>query len=349
MIRSSSIGDVVLASACLDYLQRVNLAVNVLWIGRNPSLELIRQAYPTVTCLEIDHIHHDDVFEQLAKVHLVVDLQKSLRSRMLCWRVWLRYRVRLERAKRASVNRWMMVLMARVRGRRRSLPGANQHGGDFQYKKMVAAVHEGVRRLRGESADLGAALAAATPRLPIEGKSNPLWVAVGVGAAYATKQAPIEIVARILTQCQARTTDGQIGLILLGSDKDKSYAEQLLLHMSWSGPVQNHCGKLTLWQSAAVLQRDAKVILANDSALAHIAEAVGVPCAALFGPTVEAFGFAPWHHNSRSFSQALGCRPCSRHGKQECRYGDRLCFLDLPTDEIASYVLKILKCEQDYQ
>jgi hypothetical protein len=58
----------------------------------------------------------------------------------------------------------------------------------------------------------------------------------------------------------------------------------------------------------------------------------------LFGPTVEAFGFAPRMRESRAFSLLLGCRPCSKHGKVACRYGDRLCFVGLPEAEVAAHL-----------
>ena len=348
IIRSSSIGDVVLATACLDYLQKIDIAVKVMWIGRAPSLELIRHAYPAVTCFEIDHIYQPEVFAELSTVNLMADLQCTLRSRLLCLSVKRRYGTASVRAGRISVNRWAMVVMARLRGRHWRLPGAYQNRADHQFRKMTLAVHDGLQRLRGVKSSSTVELLAARPCLPMDVEAqNPRgagrWLAVGVGAAYETKRAPIEVVAKILSRCQRPLAGTPIGLMLLGSDKDHSAAEQLVSVLNWPGPIQNLCGKLSLWQSALALHDNVKIILANDSALAHIAEAVGVPCAALFGPTVEAFGFVPWHNQSKAFSSALGCRPCSRHGKQTCRYGDRQCFVDLPTDLIGDHICEVLE------
>ena len=346
IIRSSSIGDVVLASACLNYLQKIDLAVNVLWIGRRPSLDLIKEAYPAVMCLEIEQSR--EVLEQLSEVDLIVDLQKNVRSRFLCFRVFLRSRIPTVRPKKAAISRWLMVLIAHLRGRCRSLPSAHLKSSKFQFQKMVSAIHEGLIRLNVGGAAFSSALSEARPNLPISDCEELLsaenlpwarWIAIGVGAAYETKQAPVEVVSAALMQCQSKDKKGPIGLILLGSDLDVKYANELVSKLRWLGPVHNYCGSLSLWQTAIVIQRHAKIVIANDSALAHIAEAVGVPCVVLFGPTIEAFGFAPWHNGSSVFSKNLGCRPCSRHGKQTCRYEDRRCFMDLPVDEIASCVL----------
>ena len=104
-------------------------------------------------------------------------------------------------------------------------------------------------------------------------------------------------------------------------------------------PVLNLAGKLTLWESSLAIKESA-IILSNDSSLCHIGEAVGTRSAVLFGPTVESFGFAPRHPESQAFSAPLGCRPCSKHGKAECRYGDKLCFSLIPAAEVAGFIFK---------
>ena len=351
IIRSSSIGDVVLASACLDYLQRIERPVSVFWIGRAPSLELIRESYSAATCLYIDEVNSVRSLDLLAKVDLIVDLQRNLRTRTLCFRLWRRFGIPQVKLKKRSLHRWAMVVMARLRGRRYKLPSKYQNCENLQYKRMLDSLDEGFRRLGWSGLEQGLALTSAHPRLPVLKDGQGLlrddvscddWLAIGVGAAYETKQTPIEIMAGILKRCHAQCGGHRIGLFLLGSEKERDTANRLINQLSWPGPTKNFCGELSLPETMLVL-KNSKVILANDSALAHLAEAVAVPCAALFGPTVEAFGFAPWHNKSKVFSTQLGCRPCSRHGKQICRYGDKKCFADLPLDEIALFLLNAVK------
>ena len=68
-------------------------------------------------------------------------------------------------------------------------------------------------------------------------------------------------------------------------------------------------------------------LVCNDSGLMHVAEAVGTPVTAFFGPTVRAFGYAPSLGGSALLETGdLDCRPCSRNGKRPCRRGDLACL-----------------------
>ena len=76
----------------------------------------------------------------------------------------------------------------------------------------------------------------------------------------------------------------------------------------------------TILQSAALLEM-ANAVIANDTSIVHLAEAMGTPSIALFGPTVKEFGYAPMLEQSRLIETdlALRCRPCSRTGKGTCK------------------------------
>jgi len=110
----------------------------------------------------------------------------------------------------------------------------------------------------------------------------------------------------------------------------------------------NMAGKLELWETALALKQ-CTVLFSNDSSLGHMAEAVGTPTAVLFGPTIESFGFAPRMPQSRAFSANLGCRPCSKHGKVKCRYGDKLCFAMIGHSRIASFLAATIEASPKIQ
>lgn len=77
----------------------------------------------------------------------------------------------------------------------------------------------------------------------------------------------------------------------------------------------------------ATLLGACRVLVCNDSGLLHLAEAVGTPTVALFGPTVAAFGYTPVLAASTVLeTHDLDCRPCSRHGKRPCHRGDLACL-----------------------
>jgi heptosyltransferase II len=66
----------------------------------------------------------------------------------------------------------------------------------------------------------------------------------------------------------------------------------------------------------------------------HMATAVGTPAVALFGPTVEAFGFFPYTRRASVLELALPCRPCSSKGGPRCPLGHHRCLADINPDSV---------------
>ncbi|HEY6000915.1 MAG TPA: glycosyltransferase family 9 protein, partial [bacterium] len=86
----------------------------------------------------------------------------------------------------------------------------------------------------------------------------------------------------------------------------------------------------------------AGIVIANDSGPAHIAAAVGAPVVALFGPTHEAFGFAPRGERVRVVSRDRPCRPCSVHGGTRCPRGHRACLDDIAPAQVLAAARELL-------
>ena len=66
----------------------------------------------------------------------------------------------------------------------------------------------------------------------------------------------------------------------------------------------------------------------------HLAEAVGVPVLALFGPTVDAFGYYPSRPDSKVVERDIPCRPCSRNGSRTCPRGTQECMVEIDVDTV---------------
>ncbi len=90
---------------------------------------------------------------------------------------------------------------------------------------------------------------------------------------------------------------------------------------------------LPLRQTAAVLAR-ARVVIGNDSGLLHLATAVSRPVVAIFGPTVPAFGYAPYGVPAGIVQQPLACRPCSATGGDHCPLGHHRCMIDIEPEAV---------------
>jgi ADP-heptose:LPS heptosyltransferase len=359
IIRTSSIGDVVLATAALELLQQVDRAIEIIWVGREPSLGLIAAGRPQVHAKELASGASREVSEQIIGVlktcDLVIDLQTSFRTRQIT-RELRRAKVPVVAADKQLWRRFMLVAAARLRGRFFPLKRANIVARDQQFEMMREAMFRGLALL-GLSPKASSQVA--VPRLIREvfttteeawhrELSFGSWIAVAPGASHGTKKAPIEVMSQVIKHMASHNAIGDFGLVFVGGADDRAAAVEFLDTAPWQGPVMNLAGKLTLVQTTSVLA-NVRGLLSNDSGLAHIAEAIGTPVAVLFGPTIEAFGFSPRDPRSRAFSSEIGCRPCSKHGKTACRYGDKLCFLSIDTSAVAEHVGGFLAHQQGGQ
>jgi len=92
-------------------------------------------------------------------------------------------------------------------------------------------------------------------------------------------------------------------------------------------------GDFDLPGSGALIKRS-RALVAGDTGLMHLATAVGTPVVALFGPTVERFGFFPYHAKSVVVQRDLPCRPCSAHGGPTCPLTHHRCMQDVLPAEL---------------
>lgn len=357
ILRSSAIGDVVLATGCLDLLDRLKVPVGVTWVGLPPSLPIVEQAWPGVKGVEVrgrDVAGLEKVLPELRGLDLLVDLQTNLRSHLIAHTLKTEFGIPSYACRKNTIGRSGMVMKARMRGRRRSLPGGLVHTS-FRAHRMMS---DCLRRALGIHLDkeaLAEILAYdPVPRLPFppddpSGRPTWLkelkfgnWMAIAPGAAHPAKQAPTSLFRSILGKLRAQLQEAGSGpgpgLVFLGSEQERPLALEIYDAIDWPWPVLNLAGKLSLVESARALAA-AGLYLGNDTGLAHISEAVGRPAGVIFGPTVEAFGFAPWRAGSRTFSTDLGCRPCSKHGKVGCRFGDHQCMTAIDQDQVVQWVL----------
>ncbi len=121
-------------------------------------------------------------------------------------------------------------------------------------------------------------------------------------------------------------------VVLLGGQQDRALCAQI--SETCTHPPRDLSGKTDLLISAAVISK-ARMAITNDSAPGHIAAAVGTPAVAVFGPTVPSFGFAPYAENSVVVDIGqLYCRPCTRHGSQQCPQGHFRCMKELSPEKI---------------
>jgi heptosyltransferase-2 len=162
------------------------------------------------------------------------------------------------------------------------------------------------------------------------------------GASRVTKRWPSDFFA---DAAEKLSRELGAGVVILGGSDEKAVAGQVLSRLSALGvePVLNFAGELSILQSAALLKH-LKLLLANDTALMHLATAVSTPVVAVFGPTSREWGFFPYGPKAAVVEKAgLACRPCSLHGDATCPEKHFRCMLDITPDQVVGAALELLK------
>lgn len=165
-------------------------------------------------------------------------------------------------------------------------------------------------------------------------------VVMAPGAAYGgAKRWPPEHFAEIATQL---VREYRRQCVLIGSDADGATTRwvRTLVPEDIRTEIIDLAGATTLDTLAGVLAL-ASACVSNDSGAMHVAGAVGVPLAALFGPTRER-ETAPLARRGRRVEVVINhvwCRPCML---RECPL-DHRCMRGLSPDRVLATVVDLIK------
>ena len=323
LVRFSSIGDVLLTTPLLRALRR-----------RHPGARLVFVTKRAMAPLVADNPHLSDVvtLEPSEPVrHLAarlaalgpthgLDLHGSLRSRALRLLVrcrWAGYR------KRKLARAALIATKLDIYGRHVPVPE----------RYFAAARHLDVQP-DGDPPEfaLGApARARVAQWLAARGAADAPLVALAPGAAHATKRWPLAH----WEQLAARLRATGMTAVVLGGPDDRGLGGEL------AGQAVTAAGEFSLQETGALLAR-ARVLVSNDTGVMHMATGVGTPVVALFGPTVEQFGFFPYSARATVLQRALDCRPCSAMGSARCPMGHHRCLVDISPADVMTAVAPVI-------
>lgn len=148
------------------------------------------------------------------------------------------------------------------------------------------------------------------------------YIVIAPASRWPTKEAPLALWGRFLEKLPRHYT-----IYLVGTQAE---APRLTPLLSYHPKAHNLAGQLSLLEVAALLQK-AQRAFTVDSAITHLASAVGCPTTTVFCSTVPAFGFGPLAPKSQVVEPplSLACRPCGLHGKKACPHGHFRCGTSL--------------------
>lgn len=314
-VRFSSIGDILLTTPLLRAIRRTHPSAHITvltkraylpLLSHNPHLDRIIGLAPGRSLLSLATELRGDRYTDL------LDLHDNLRSRALRllvpgrWRSYPKHRIARALLVRAKRNRY--------RDRR---PVAERY---FSAARHLQVLPDG----KPPDFFVGPeAMEEANAWLRSVGLDNtPSLVALAPGATHATKRWPPEHWQRLIE----RIVQEGHRVAIVGGPDDAALAQELA--RPFPGRVASAAGKFGLQGTGALLQR-ARALVSGDTGVMHMATGVGTPAVALFGPTVEAFGFFPYTSRASVVELPLPCRPCSTQGGPRCPLGHHRCMVDM--------------------
>lgn len=334
LIRLSSLGDILLTTPILRLLREHCPRAKIDFLVKATYQDVLR-AHPCIDNL-ISFDGQQSLWQTLrllrqTRYDVVFDLHRTLRSRLICQ--GLSASLRLGYPKRVLRRQLLVRLRWNTLGAMKPVP--ELYAAPLRRLGIDAKLPALEMHLAPDSRDavrqhLAQAFSAATER--------PL-LALAPGARWATKRWPAE---RFAAVAQALGERYRAGVVILGDGADTSLAQAICQRLDV--PVFDTSGKFSLMQTAALLQQ-CRLLLSNDSGLMHMATALNVPVVAVFGPTVEAFGFYPFRAQAHVVSTGLACRPCSTKGSRHCPKGHHQCMLNVSTDPVLAAAQQMWKTE----
>ncbi|MBU2649137.1 glycosyltransferase family 9 protein [bacterium] len=339
IIRFSSLGDIILLTPLFREIRRYFPEVR---------LDFLTSTTFAGVCANNPHIHRLMAIDRRQGVQalnrfigehprdtydLVIDAHRSLRSRLLILK-WLGLFSGLGR-KTASIDKRSfkrnLLLLTGINCLREGISQREAYLNLIKHLTGSAPLNMSTELFPGSREKQKAAGIIRAHQL--EGKKV---VALGPGASFPGKCWPKE---SFLELSEALQKQGYPVILLgAGHETEPGWIDE----NSRKNPL-NLAGMLSFLETAALLEH-CHLVVSNDSAVVHFAEAMQVPALAIFGPTVREFGYAPFLDRSRIMEIELKCRPCSRNGKGDCKNRiQRQCLRDIKAETVLNASLQILQ------
>lgn len=257
----------------------------------------------------------------------IIDAHNVLRSNILYYSIKAKNKVRL---KKRQLRKHLFIKHRFVR----RIDGTRQIDRYMELARRIGAdisSYEGIRLKIPEKIRLKA-----SSLIEESGFAGRGIIALAPGAKWPSKIWPMENFIELAGEMNS----AGFSLVILGGKGEEHIGKAI--SDSISGSIFDFTGSLSILESAAVLE-ESDLLVTNDSSLLHLSEMAGTPVVALFGPTVEEFGYFPRMKESKVVELDLECRPCSRNGSRPCHIDTFECMKDIRPSMVISAADQTLK------
>jgi ADP-heptose:LPS heptosyltransferase len=317
IIRFSSIGDIVLTSPVVRCLKTQFPEAEVHFLTKKRNADLL-QANPYIDQIQLleDSLSNTIQRLKLENYDYIIDLHNNLRS--------LRVKFGLK-AQSYSFNKLNFRKLLLTRFKVNSMPDGHIVDRNMETLRHFNVVNDGLglEHFIPEEDEFPLS------EFPEMFRSG--YVALVLAGTYATKRMPVAKYKKLVSE-------SNIPFVLLGGKGERVSAASIL---EWNtGNVLDFTGKLRINQSASLV-KNAKLVIANDTGLMHIAAAFHKKILSVWGNTSPELGMYPYLPGEGSEIlevKGLPCRPCSKLGYPECPKKHFRCMNDIPEDRIIGWV-----------
>ncbi len=345
LVRFSSMGDVVLQTATINWLRALlGKEAHFSFVTSQEFVSLLDSHPEVKTVIGFDRRKGEkwkdlekkiDELDNKDPIDLILDLHATLRSFRLKLSFWNIPALTVDK------RRWERFLLTKIKSvKLKKFFDKKIFGLEPQVERIIKDFESifldprGARRTvdfrRGPHQEMTSLAGPEAYSLP-----GP-YVVIAPSASFLFKRWPVNYFVA-LTQKLLSETD--LHFVVLAGPDDK-FCEAF--NDIKSDRLHNLQGKTTLKESMNVLA-GAKLCIGNDSGMNHIAEAYAAPVITIFGPTDPRFGFAPHGTKSRTLSKEMFCKPCSTTGKTACYRDRHYCMEAVTVDEVRQNALELLR------
>ena len=132
--------------------------------------------------------------------------------------------------------------------------------------------------------------------------------------------------------------------VLIGGEEDMKRSDELM--KSLNRKPLNFVGKTDIELSAFIIQQS-QLVISGDTGMMHISAALDKSTIAVFGSTHPVLGYTPFGMTTKNHFklvevQDLGCRPCTKQGKNKCPRGHFKCMKDIRTQTIIEKINELI-------
>jgi ADP-heptose:LPS heptosyltransferase len=345
LVRFSSMGDIVLQTATINWLRALLGKEACFSFVTSSEFKSLLEAHPEVKSVIAFDRRNGEKWGDLVKkidrlndenpIDLILDLHATLRSFRLKLSYWNIPSLTVDK------RRWERFFLTKIKSVRFKRLFENKVFGLEPQVERIIGDFEGIfHDLRGKrrTIEFRRGPHHEMTSLPSLGEcSIPApYIVIAPSASFLFKRWPVKFFVELTKKVLQQTNHHVV--ILAGPDDTfcEAFSEIENPHF------HNLQGKTSLKESMNVLAH-AKICIGNDSGMNHIAEAYGVPCLTLFGPTDPKFGFAPHGSQSRFISKKMFCKPCSTTGKSSCYRDRHYCMEGISVEEVERAAFEILE------